>query len=261
MRPHRPLAGIVLATSALLASAGGSLAGGSPEPTWSLGAPSPVAPPSWTPDAPSASHELVRDPFDAPGTWWIGTDEVGTNAIHDGGLRWTFLQDRRSSWDTQPLADPLSRVRVEAIVYVEDGSGGGGPVCAGDDAGTRSFWAGVNGDGQWLVGRIMDSHAQVTARGELLDALGDDAIGAPQPRLVTLECSIGTSGGSDKVSVWIDGVRVADMASEAVGPFTSAGLTASADQQGFSIRFDDFAVYDEPRASQGSPSPDPTDAG
>src|SRR5262249_24080340 len=93
---------IVVTVSALVAVTGGPVAGASPGPSAAMPVPSSAAPAhSFTPDGPRATRELLRDTFDTPGPWWIGTDEVGTNQIADGGLRWTFAQDRRSQWDTR----------------------------------------------------------------------------------------------------------------------------------------------------------------
>jgi hypothetical protein len=48
---------------------------------------------------------------------------------------------------------------------------------------------------------------------------------------------------------------VADVTDEPVGPFRRAGLVATADEAGFSVTFDDYAVFGGP---EGSPSPSVT---
>jgi hypothetical protein len=209
-------------------------------------------PPSWSPAPPAATLELVRDTFDAPGDWWVGSDDVGTSSIADGGMRWTIVQDGRSIWDTPELPSVQDVVRVEAAVLVEDGIGAAGPVCAGSDTGERAIWAGVNGDDEWLVGRIADSRVQVIERGDLARVLPEDAwIGAPVPLLVTLECAVGVAT-TDSIAVWVEGVRVAEVVDERVGPYLRAGLMATADEAGLAVLFDDFAVFGGPQAS---PSP------
>jgi hypothetical protein len=221
--------------------------------------PSPAPTPSWTPAPPVASREIIRDPFDTPGSWWTGSDEIGTSRLAVGGMRWRIAQDRRSIWDLMDLPGPLDRVRVEAAVLIEQGTGGGGPICAGDDPGARSLWAMVNGDGEWLVGRIVDGHVQVVDRGDLpIVRRHDVPVGAPYPLLVTLECAVDPSLEGDRATVWIDGAQVADVVDQAVGPYVSVGLTATADQKGLAILFDDFAAYDAPPAADESPSPGPS---
>jgi len=208
--------------------------------------------PTWSPAPPDASHAVVRDPFDAAGTWWIGSDEVGTSNIVGGDLRWTIAKDRQSIWDATTLPMPLQEARVEATVLVEDGVGAGGPLCAGADESERAIWAAVNGEGEWLVGRIADSHIQVIERGETpIVRRHDVPVGAPYPTLVTLECTVDPEG-ADHYTVWFEGVQVADVVDEPFGPFLRAGLIASADEAGFAVLFDDFAVFGGPEAV-GSP--------
>jgi hypothetical protein len=198
----------------------------------------------------------MRDTFDTPGDWWTGSDEVGSSTLADGGFRWVIHEDRRSVWDTRDLERPLEVVRVDATVLVEQGSGGGGPLCGGADPARRSLWAGVNGDGEWILGRILDSRVQVVDRGELPAQRRQDVpVGAPHPLLVTLECMIDPIGTGHGATLWIDGTQVVDVAGEEVGPFATVGLTATGDREGFSILFDDFAAYDRPGDVEGSPSP------
>lgn len=231
---------MVVALSMLTAATGAVIA---QEPSPASSTPSPGWTPGWTPAPPDATHVIVRDTFDAPGEWWTGSDDIGTSRLVDGGLRWTIDQDRRSIWDTPELPRALDEVRVEATVLVEDGSGGGGPLCAGADTGERAIWAGVNGDGEWIVGRIADTHVQVIERGETpIVRRHDVPVGAPYPVLVTLECIVDPEG-ADHYTVWFEGVQVADVVDEPVGPFLRAGLVATADEAGLSILFDDYAVF------------------
>jgi hypothetical protein len=236
---------VALAASAVLAQSP-SPAGSAEPPGWS---------PSWSPAPPDAARQIVRDAFDPPGPWWTGSDETGTSSIAGGRMRWTIVEDRRSIWDAPELPAPEGEVRVEATVLVEEGLGAGGPLCAGSETGERAIWAGVNGGGEWIVGRIVDSRVQVIERGERPRVRRHDVpVGAPYPLLVTLECTVDPEG-ADHYTVWIEGVQVADVVDEPIGPFLRAGLMATADEAGFEVLFDDFAVFAGPELL---PSPGPT---
>ena len=243
--PRRaPFAGAVMAALGTFVVAAGSVTAQQPSPTgWA---------PSWSPAPPDASIEVIRDTFDSPGAWWQGSDDVGASSVADGIMFWTISQDRSSIWDAMDLPTPLQEARVEAVVRVYEGIGAGGPLCAGTNESERAIWAGVNGDGEWLVGRIADSRVQVIERGEVAGVLGENAwLGPLTQLLVTLECTV-EPVGADHYTVWIEGVQVADVTDEPVGPFLRAGLVASADEGGVSVLFDDFAVFGGPEAL-GSP--------
>lgn len=218
-------------------------------------------PERWEPGPPVSTHEIVRDAFDTASVWWVGSDDSGSSSIRNGEMAWVITQDDQVIWDSRDLPGALDRVRVEAAVLVDQGSGGGGPLCGDADV-THALWAGLNGDGEWLVGRIVDGHLQVIDRGDQPRVRRHDVpVGAPYARLVTLECSAAPTG--DRAVVWVDGVQVADVTDDPVGPYTSAGLVASADQKGLRVLFDDFAILDAPStpASPGvssAPSLDPS---
>ncbi len=213
---------------------------------------SPGGTPSWSPAPPDAVIEVARDTFESRGPWWTGSDEVGSSSVADGVMRWTIAQDGRSIWDTPDLPAQLDEVRVEANVLVEEGIGAGGPVCAGPDTGELAIWAGVSRDEEWLVGRIVGSRMQVITRGDLKRVLDeDDWIGAPRPLLVTLECTVAAEG-DDHYTLWVQGIQVADVVDEPVGPFLHAGLMATADEAGLAVVFDDFAVF---AGTEEAPSP------
>lgn len=217
--------------SSALASSGPTA---SPSATWT---------PSWSPAPPTAADPIVRDEFLDPGPWWTGSDDIGSSMVADGAMRWAIHGEHRSIWDSFELPEALGSVRVDSSVLVDTGSGGGGPLCAGSDPGEHALWAGVNGDGEWLVGRIVDTHLQVIERGEIpMVRRHDVPVGAPYPLLVTLECSSDPIAG-DRARVWVSGIQVADVADVPVGPYLRAGLTASADQPPFAITFEDFEVF------------------
>jgi hypothetical protein len=235
----------------------------SPSPTPSLvgptGTPSATWIPSWSPESPSSSDPIVRDEFLEAGPWWTGSDEIGTSGVAKGALRWTIGQERQTVWDSVVLPAALDQVRVDASVLVDEGNGGGGPLCAGADPGVHALWAGINGDGEWLVGRIADTHLQVIDRGEIPTVRRHDVpVGAAYPLLVTLECTSDPTAG-DRARVWVSGIEVADVVDVPTGPYLRAGLTASADQPPFAITFEDFEAFAGPAGASPVPAaPEPS---
>jgi len=198
-----------------------------------------------------------------PGPWWIGADEQGSSAYADGGMRWT-LEGKGVVWDVIDLGYDAVRLRVTAAVLVEQGSGGGGPTCAAGPDDAPFLWAGINGDGEWLLGRIVDRHLQVAERGELPTIRRHDVpTGAPFALRVTLDCSTDPLGGGDRARVWIEDVLVAEVEDVHVGPYRAAGLTAASDGPGFAILFDDFVADSredpmDPERSSDPPSGAPS---
>jgi hypothetical protein len=232
-------AGLLVATGAAVMAEGASP---SLAPSASTSGPSATWTPTWSPAPPSETAPIFRDEFRDAGSWWTGSDDVGSSTVAGGALHWTIGQEHRSIWDSIDLPAPLDRVRVDASVLVEQGIGGGGPLCAGADAGEHAIWAGINGDGEWLVGRISDTHLQVIDRGETPTVRRHDVpVGAPYPLLVTLECTSDPAG--DHAKVWVSGIQVADIVDAPVGPYLRAGLTASGDTPPFAITFQDFEVF------------------
>ena len=103
-------------------------------------------------------------------------------AYADGGLRVVLRKGPYSTWQWRALDAPSDVLQVEAVILVEKGSGGGGPICGPMEGQEPWHWAGVNGDGEWLVGRIAGTHLQVAARGELPVVRDPEApVGAPLP--------------------------------------------------------------------------------
>lgn len=209
--------------------------------------PSQASPSSAPSGAPS---RLLEDDFTTPRPdprpWWVGSDDFASSAYVDGGMRWQ-LHENGLIWDTIGFGLASDRVRVSADVIVEAGSGGGGPVCGtGGNEDGRYLWAGINGDGEWLAGRIIERRLHIAQRGEMPDIRRHDVpTGDLIPWRVTLECATDPQGGGDRMTVWIQDVRVADLQDdEQVGPYDLAGLGAASDGPGFSILFDDFVADD-----------------
>jgi hypothetical protein len=216
----------------------------------------------------SPAPSVLPDPvfvetFDQPNDlWWTGRDKRENTRYAAGGLRTTLrVKGGSSTWQWVDLAAPTDHVRVEIMVLVEEGSGGGGPIC-GDAAGDGGwFWGGINGDGEWLIGRILGSRLQVADRGEQPIVRNPDApVGAPYPVPVVLECQVDPTGGGDRVVLWVEGVEVADIVDEAIGPYAHAGMVTAGDEAGVTVWFDDLQVWDlaAPAATASPvPSPDP----
>jgi hypothetical protein len=124
------------------------------------------------------------------------------------------------------------------------------------------LWAGINGDGEWLVGRITDGSLTVTARGDIPSIRRHDIpVGAPYPWRVTLECATDPVGGGDRASLWVEDVLAADLVDQRVGPYRSAGLVAASDGPGFAIFFDDVVIDHADAAAAPSGSPVPSSSG
>jgi hypothetical protein len=265
----RPL---VIATALLAAAAispGVSLGqGASPSP-----APDTLVDPSAAPSpgepspgpASSLPGVLLQEDFSRPGDWWVGSDRFSTNAYRDGGYGVQMNRGGRSQWDWRKLPDARDRLKVEALVLVEQGQGAGGPICGAAGGNDSWFWAGTNG-AEWLVGRIADTRLQVAERGPLPMVRDPDApVGGALPSRVTLECAVDPDGAGDRVVVWVDGVQVADIVDSAIGPFDKGGLVYSSDRKGARLLFDDLVVSDpavaEAAAARPVASPEPPPAG
>lgn len=238
--------GRTVAGGALLVLAAGSIAGAqtaSPSPVDAPPVPGAAASPS-----PSATQAPVLvETFDEPSDrWWTGQDEAEHTRYAGGGLRTTLPGTGGSSaWQWVDLAAPTDHVRVEIMVLVEKGSGGGGPIC-GDAAGDgRWFWGGINGDGEWLVGRILGSRLQVADRGERPLVRDHDApVGAPYPVPVAIVCQMDPAGRGDRVTLSVQGVQVADLVDAAIGPYAQAGMVTAGDEAGVTVWFDDLGAWD-----------------
>lgn len=216
-----------------------------------------------SPAASPIPDPVFVETFDQPNDlWWTGKDERENTRYADGGLRTTLrVKGGSSAWQWVDLTAPTDHVRVEITMLVEKGSGGGGPIC-GDAAGDgRWFWGGINGDGEWLVGRILGSRVQVADRGERPVVRDHDApVGAPYPVPVVLECQVDPSGGGDRVALWVQGVQVADLVDEAIGPYLQVGMITAGDEAGVTVWFDDLQAWDlaaHPATASPVPSPDP----
>ena len=240
--------------------AAGGAQGASPSPAREEATASPPVASVLPSASPGVPVPVLTEPFDAPSDrWWTGRDERERTAIEDGVLR-TRLRTKgaSSTWQWVDLPAATDRVRVQAQVLVERGPGGGGPIC-GDAAGDGHwYWGGINGDGEWLLGWISGSRVHVEQRGDRPVVRDPEApVGAPYPVPVTLECAVGPDGASDRVTLAVQGVPVAEMAKQRVGPYPQVGLMVAGDKAGVTVTFDDLLAWDA-AALEAAPAPSPT---
>ncbi len=196
--------------------------------------PSADAPVGWL----GASEEVYRDDFATPSGWLITDDEVGRSAYEDGGLAMTVKADGSSIWDDHRLPEAHAVLRVEALVSGLEGSGGAGVACGSSLGLPRYLFAAVNGDAEWVFGRIIDGRLQVIDTGPLPGDIDEQAV------RVGIECASSPDEGGDHVLVTMNGAGV-DLPEFdiPVGPYDAATLVMSADSAPLSVVFDDLLVH------------------
>jgi hypothetical protein len=214
--------------------------------------PSPAA--SVVPGVIGATTQAWRDDFSAPTTWETGTDETGTTAYEDGRLSISVSQDGASVWDDHTLDAAHAALRVEALVS-PDGAGMGGVACGSSTGLPRWLWAGTDGQGQWLFGRIIDTRLQVLQRGDLSRDLDWENV------TLAIECASAPQDGGDHAVVSADGTPLTTAFDIPVGPYDKATLLVAADLAPVTVRFDDLVVLSgeayAPAAPGVLPSPAP----
>lgn len=182
-----------------------------------------------------ATTEVWRDDLSAPSTWEVLSDDTGATAYTDGQLAMSVTADRQSVWDDHQLDRPWPVLRMEAWVATT-GEGMAGVGCGSSLGLPRWLWAGTDGAGGWLWGRIIDTRLQVVDRGELPVQVDGRHV------TLAIECASDPATGGDHVSVTTDGVQVATGFDIPVGPFDKATLLVSADTAPEEARFDDVVV-------------------
>ncbi len=186
-----------------------------------------------------ADTEILRDDLGAVGYWGTSGDDAAVIEYADGTLRFstTTAPSPRWSWRELEVVTPVLWMRASVDLAVRGGAGGA--MCG--DAGTPpSFLFGiVNTEDEWVVGRAMGPDVSVIARGALPPSIDLTQGGRA---IVSLECAVtGPSGG--RVAVWVDGVNVADVTlTEAIGPFSRAGLYGEGWVDGFTVALDDVVA-------------------
>ena len=110
------------------------------------------------------------------------------------------------------LPEPLEAVDVEAEVTLDEGDGAGGVTCGPAGETGDWIWGGYNSDGEWLLGRLVDGHIKVDARGELPLVRDPDApVGGALPVALRLDCTTDRDGSGGRAVLWTKGVQVADI--------------------------------------------------
>ncbi|MFN8621545.1 MAG: hypothetical protein U0869_12455 [Chloroflexota bacterium] len=231
------LAGVMAATMAV-GLAGGVVAK-TPKPTKTDATAAPAASaapaPSAGPGLLGATHVVWSDDFSAPTTWQTGSDESGTTEYQDGMLSVTVAQDGSSVWDDHTLDAAYPVLRVQALI-ASDGSGLGGVACGSSKGLERWLYAGTDGSGGWLFGRIIDTRLQVIQRGDLSRDLDWEHV------TMGIECASAPDEGGDHVVVTADGTPVTTAFDIPVGPYDKATILVAADTAPVEVRFDDMVV-------------------
>lgn len=223
--------------------------------------PSPVASASPVPAASVTPPPTVSLTFDEPNdAWWTGRDDGERTSNQDGGIRTVLRKEDYSTWQWIDLPAATDVLRVQALVFVEQGPGGGGPICGAAGREDRFFWGGVNEAGDWLLGRIIGSRLQVEARGDSPLPYEDRPIGGTQTLIVTLECAVDPAGGGDRVALWVDGYPAGEIVDRRFGPYDKAGLVVAGDEPGVTVFYDDLVAWDAATLATlppvaGSPAP------
>src|SRR5688572_5944142 len=190
-----------------------------------------------------ATDEAYRDAFDVAPEWLdLGEDESGRTALEDGHVFMSVIGPGSNYWDHIALPSAAGVVRVEAMVEL-DGSAGSaaGPACGSAVGLPRWFVSGINGGGEWWLGRLVDGRLQVVDRG----SLGADPASRSAIR-VAIECASAPSEGGDYVLMTVDDRLVAasmPLLDIPVGPYDKAGLLVATDGEQGSATFDDLIVH------------------
>lgn len=206
--------------------------GPSPSPASSAG-------PGWL----GATEEAYSEPFDVAPEWLdLGEDEGGRTAVEDGHVYMSVIGPEANYWDAVVLPGAAGVMRVEATVELDgSASTAAGPACGSAVGLPRWFVAGVNGDDEWWLGRLIDGRLQVVDRGNLI-------VGSPSRSAVrvAIECVTAPSEGGDYVLITVDDQLVAvsmPVLDIPVGPFDKAGLLVGTDGEEGSATFDDLVVH------------------
>ena len=185
-----------------------------------------------------AHSEVFRDGCAGAEQWGTQDSESGSIQYVGGGFRFHITTpSAKWSWDDLDTEAPVQWVRAAVDIAVDGGAAG--PMC-GITGTTPSFIFGVvNTEGEWVVGRTMETVVSVLARGPL-PVVVDLAQGGRA--VVSLECAM-TGDAADRIALWVDGMNVADVSlPEAAGPFSRVGLFGEGYVPGFEVTMDDVVV-------------------
>ena len=215
----------LLATALLTPGAGAQDASPTLSPAASLG-----------PGLLGATTEVWRDDMSVPTTWTIASDDVGVTAYEDGQLAMSVTADSNTVWDDHQLDAAWPVLRVEAWIATT-GNGMAGVACGSSLGVERYLWAGTDGAGGWLVGRMIDGRLQLIDRGDLPLAVDGRHV------TMAIECAARPAEGGDNAVVTADGIPVATLFDIPVGPYDKATLLVGADTAPEEARFDDVVVH------------------
>lgn len=169
-----------------------------------------------------ADKPALDETFTTPGSFPVSSDARGSLAYADGAFDIHVTAADFSLWSANilPASHAVLRVRGSVLVDTQDATGG---VMCGNASGDYLYGA-VGRDGQWVIGRIVDSTIQVMESG----TLPATALGLPGSALdVRLECAV-TGGLTDRMQLIVGGIKVADNSgAPRVGPFNRGALIGS----------------------------------
>jgi hypothetical protein len=179
---------------------------------------------------------VLEDPFDDTSIWSTGRTSQGRVAYGKGALRLVLRKPGSiSTWLTLAEATPV--LRTEGKLALVKGRGSSGFLCgmSGDD--TAFYYASLDTAGEVAIGF---SIPEVTT--ELLRVPLPPEIPPAKSQRLAVECAV-TGPDADRVTVWVDGVLVADhFTVGSLGSFGSAAIFAESQSRRFEASMDDVAI-------------------
>lgn len=214
--------------------------------------------PSPSPTEPGfhADTALFTDDFSdsSSQSWGTGTQDTGSIAYAEGGLRIDFAQPVNSLWSWRLLGDTWNVVRVSGRVTLATGSGSAGWMCGA--TANDLVAAVVNTAGEWVFVEVEGRPGSRPRSTSLQSGRLPDGVAAGTSHLLTLECA-GSATGALRLRMLVDEVEVATFErGNGLERFDRVAAYADTTEAGFAATFDDAAVTGGDTFG-GFPSPAP----